>query len=67
MQLTVDIDKTQILNLIDQLAINDKLQIVKKLEKDTLKYRIESLRDSISANGITEDDILSEVMSIRKK
>ncbi len=67
MQVTVDIDKTQIVRLIDQLAINEKLQLVKQSEKETFKYRLENLRESIPENDLTDEDILAEVMSVRNK
>ena len=65
MQLTIDFDTKQVFNIIEQLNIDDKIQILKRLEKETFEYRVDKLRESIPDNDLTEDDIVSEVMKVR--
>ncbi|MBP7552483.1 MAG: hypothetical protein KA885_03580 [Spirochaetes bacterium] len=67
MQVTVDLDLKQLTNVIQKLEVSDKIKLLKKLENDTFDYRMKYLRNSIPENDITEDDIINEVKSVRKR
>ncbi|MCK4797603.1 MAG: hypothetical protein KAT05_09490 [Spirochaetes bacterium] len=46
------------------MDVNEKLNIVKKLEEDTFEYRLDKLRNSIPNSDITNEDIIKEVKKI---
>ena len=67
MQLTIDINKNDIYKILDQLDIDEKINIVKKLENETFALRLKKLRDDIPKSDITDDEILEEVKKVRCK
>jgi hypothetical protein len=67
MQVIVDFDTKQLLNIIDQLNINEKIKILKKLEGDTFEYRLNNLRNNIPDNSLSDDDVINEVMNFRNQ
>ena len=64
MQITLDFNSNQIYNMLNWLDVNEKLNIVKKLEEDTFEYRLDKLRNSIPNSDITNEDIIKEVKKI---
>jgi hypothetical protein len=63
---TLELSYNEILKLIKSLSIDDKIQLEKELEKETLKLRAKRLSDRISKNKITMEEIVSEVKATRK-
>jgi hypothetical protein len=60
-------DFNQLLLMVEQCNVNQKLAIVKALEKDTFKIRFKQLLSELKNNDITPDDVLKEVEFVRKK
>ena len=67
MQITIDFNKEQIYTILNQLDMREKLDLVKKLEKDTFEYRLKYLENTMKKSNITEEEILKEIKIIRKK
>ena len=67
MQITIDFNKEQIDTILNQLNMNEKLDLVKKLEKETFEYRLRNLENTIEKSNINEDEVIKEIKSIRNK
>ncbi len=67
MNVTLDFDTKQILKILDQLDIDEKIKIIKKLENETFEYRLKKLRNTIPKIKLTDEEIMKEIKSIRKK
>lgn len=65
--LKLNIEFNQLLTLIKQCDVNQKLAIVKAIEKDTFKIRFKELIDELKVNDITIDEINEEVELVRKE
>lgn len=65
--LNLNIEFNQLLTLIKQCDVNQKLAIVKAIEKDTFKIRFKELIDELKVNDITIDEINEEVELVRKE
>lgn len=66
MQITIDFNSEQIYKILNQLDVNEKLNLVKMLEKDTFEYRLNKLQKSITQSNFSEVEILNEIKSVRK-
>lgn len=55
----------EIIKLIKSLSVNDKIQLEKELEKETLIHRSEKLSKRIMDNSITMAEIVDEVKTVR--
>lgn len=55
-----------ILELIKNFRIEDKVLIEKELEKETLLYRAKQLSKRIKTNKISMDEVVSETRAVRK-
>jgi hypothetical protein len=65
--LNLNIEFNQLLTVIKQCDVNQKLAIVKAIEKDTFKIRFKELIDELKVNDITIDEINEEVEIVRKE
>ncbi len=63
----IELDKSQIFNLIRQLDTDDKIELLNSLQESTYVKRFEKLLDSLRTDKISLDDITKEVESIRQK
>jgi hypothetical protein len=54
-----------IMKAIEGFSIEQKLQILKQLERDTFKDRFYDLTDDLKDNDLTMDDITKEVEATR--
>ena len=63
----IKLDFNQLLLLIKQCDIKQKLVIVKELEKDTYKSRFKKLLSELKNNNITPDEVTKEVEIVREK
>jgi hypothetical protein len=55
-----------IITLIKDFRIEDKILVEKEIEKETLPYRARQLDKRIKSNSISMDDIVEEVRVVRK-
>jgi len=60
-------DFNQLLLMVEQCNVNQKLAIVKALEKDTYKLRFKQLLSDLKGNDITPEEVIKEVEIVRKK
>ena len=65
MSLSSSINLNQLKRLIGQRNINEKLELIRVLEKDTYPIRFKQLLKRMKTDDISYDDIKSEVESVR--
>ena len=63
----IELDKSQIFNLIRQLSADDKIELLNSLQESTYVRRFEKLLDSLRTDEISLDDITKEVEGVRQK
>jgi hypothetical protein len=64
--ITVELDKNQFLNILNNLDDDDKLEIFNELKKSLFLKRFNKLLESTSTSGLTLDEITNEIESVRK-
>jgi len=64
--ITVELDKNQFLNILNNLDEDDKLEIFNELKKSLFLKRFNKLLESTSTSELTLDEITKEVESVRK-
>lgn len=65
MNLNSSIDLQQLKLLIGQRNINEKLELIRELEKDTYPIRFQQLLKRLKTDDISLDEVTSEVESVR--
>ena len=65
--LILKIDKSQIVDLIEQLDYNDKIEVLDRIAKSTYIKRFKKLLSALRTNELSLDDITREVEIVRKK
>jgi hypothetical protein len=64
--ITIELNKSQLYKLINQLDDNDKFDLYNKLKKSLFLKRFNKLLKSTQTDELTLDDITKEVESVRK-
>jgi len=67
MSLSLSIDFNQLKSLITQCPIEQKVEIIRILEKDTFSFRFKQLLNDVRSDELTLDDITAEVEKVRRK
>jgi hypothetical protein len=62
----VQLKFSQIVQIVRQLPINEKIKLSKELEKDAVNSTLSRLLKSFKTNDLTEDVITHEVNIVRK-
>ncbi|MBI2258163.1 MAG: hypothetical protein HYU67_04600 [Flavobacteriia bacterium] len=62
----IDFDFSQLLTIVKQCDLNQKLAIIKAIEKDTFKKRLSILLSELKNNSINPEDIIKETEKVRK-
>ena len=65
MDLNSPVNLNQLKRLIAQRNINEKLELIRVLEKDTYPIRFRQLLKRMQSNDLTISEITSEVESVR--
>lgn len=65
--INIKLDFNQLLLIVEQCNLKQKMEIVKKLEKDTFKPRFKKLLTELKNNEFTTEDVINEVEIVRKK
>lgn len=65
MSVSPSIDLDQLKHLIGQRSINEKLELIRVLEKDTYPIRFRQLLERMKIDDLTLDEVISEVESVR--
>lgn len=61
------LDKDQILNLIQQMKQEDKIDLLEQLKETTFLDRFEQLLASLKTDELTLEEITKEVEEVRQK
>jgi len=64
--ITIELNKSQLYKLINQLDDNDKFELYNILKKSLFLKRFNELLKSTKTDELTLDDITKEVESVRK-
>jgi hypothetical protein len=64
-KINVELPFNDIMKAIEGFTIEQKLQILKQLEKDTFKERFYALVNELKDNDLTMDEITKEVEAVR--
>ncbi|MBF0231283.1 MAG: hypothetical protein HQK63_17095 [Desulfamplus sp.] len=67
MNFSLSIDFNQLKSLITQCGIEEKVERIRILEKDTFPLRFNHLLNKIRSNELTLEEITAEVEAVRKK
>jgi hypothetical protein len=65
MSVALKLEFEQLLTLVKQCEPNEKLKLVRALEKETLSVRLPGLLAALKTDELTEQDILHEVETVR--
>jgi len=63
----VQLNFNQIVQIVKQLPVNDKIKLSKELEKDAINSKLTRLLKSFKTNELTEDIINKECEIVREK
>jgi hypothetical protein len=67
MNVSLSIDFNQLKSLITQCGIEEKVEIIRILEKDTFPLRFNQLLSKLKADDLTLEEITAEVETVRQK
>ena len=63
--ISIELDKSQFIRLLNRLDDNDKLEIYNELKKSLFLKRFNTLLKSTKTNELTLEEITKEVESVR--
>ena len=63
----VQLNFNQIVQIVKQLPVNDKIKLSKELEKDAINSKLTRLLKSFKTNELTDDIINQECEIVREK
>jgi Mg/Co/Ni transporter MgtE len=63
----IELDKSQVIKIFNQLDEKDKLELFYKLKKSLFLKRFNKLLESTRTDELTMDEIINEVESVRKE
>lgn len=61
------LNKIQVIGLINQLDIEDKIELINDLKESTYLKRFKKLLSELKTNELTIEEISKEVETVRKK
>ncbi|MBF0258986.1 MAG: hypothetical protein HQK62_09130 [Desulfamplus sp.] len=67
MNLSLSIEFSQLKSLITQCGIEEKIEIIHFLEKDTFPFRFNHLLKNLKSEELSLEEITAEVESVRQK
>lgn len=67
MSINLSLDLSQLKALIGQCELDEKLELIRVLEKDTYPVRFSQLLERLKLNDLTIEEITSEVETVRAK
>jgi len=65
--ISIELDKSQFIKIINKLDDKDKLEIFNELKKSLFLKRFNNLLKSVKTDELTMDEITMEVESVRKQ
>lgn len=66
MNVSISIDFSQLKAVISQCNLEEKLELLQLLEKDTFSVRFKNFLNSVQTDEISLEDITNEVESVRQ-
>jgi hypothetical protein len=63
----IQLDFTQIVQIVRQLSADDKIRLSKELEKEAISSKLTRLLKSFKTNDLSEDEIARECDIVREK
>ncbi len=66
MNISVSIDFSQLKTVIEQCDINEKLELLQLLEKDTFPIRFKQFLHQVKTDELSLGDITAEVEAVRQ-
>lgn len=67
MNVSISIDFSQLKAVISQCNLEEKLELLQLLEKDTFSVRFKKFLNSVQTDEISLEDITNEVESVRQE
>jgi hypothetical protein len=64
--LNIELDKSQLINLISQLEISDKIELLDILRQSTFLTRFQNLLRELKTDDLTFEEITQEVDKVRQ-
>jgi hypothetical protein len=66
MNLSISIDFPQLKTVVEQCNLNEKLELLQLLEKETFSIRFKNFLKSIQTDELSLEDITAEVEAVRQ-
>jgi predicted DNA-binding protein YlxM (UPF0122 family) len=66
MNVSISIDFSQLKEVISQCNLEEKLELLNLLEKDTVSVRFKKFLDSVKTDELSLEDITNEVEVVRQ-
>lgn len=67
MSVNLPIDINQLKRLVVQCSVNDKVELIRFLEKETFPIRFNRVLKKMKSNDLTFDEVTSEVEFVRSQ
>ncbi len=71
LKITIDLNEKQIEKMVESLPVKDKLRLVRKLEKETLRQRwnnlLKTIDERLKKHPISEKEIIKEIEQARRE
>jgi uncharacterized protein YqgV (UPF0045/DUF77 family) len=66
MNISISIDFSQLKTVIEQCDMNEKLELLQLLEKDTFSMRFKQFLHQVKTDELSMEDISAEVEAVRQ-
>lgn len=66
MNISVSIDFSQLKTVVEQCNMNEKLELLQLLEKDTFPIRFKQFLQQVKTDELSMEDITAEVEAVRQ-
>lgn len=67
MNISISLDFSQLKSVVSQCNLEEKLELLQLLEKETFSARFKNFLNSVQTDELSLEDITNEVEAVRKK
>lgn len=67
MNISISLDFSQLKSVVSQCNLEEKLELLQLLEKETFSVRFKNFLNSVQTDDLSLEDITNEVEAVRKK
>jgi hypothetical protein len=67
MNISISLDFSQLKSVVSQCNLEEKLELLQLLEKETFSVRFKNFLNSVQTDELSLEDITNEVEAVRKK